>query len=205
MWLVLAIIALIGVGAALIFRFRLAPASVTRTMISPTAAPSPKAEETVTWTDPAGFSFKYPKSVQLNAHPEDTKNYAHLEFTSAQHPGSIVVWMKDSSVADAAGWIKNDPVLKGKPSVDTTLGGYDAKKVAVKEPKPAQFVVTMDEDVVVIVETDLSDAQFWSSATDTVLSTFAFTTNQPQEQGGSQTTASDTEPQAEADEEETVE
>ncbi|MCJ7826103.1 hypothetical protein MUP56_00610 [Patescibacteria group bacterium] len=168
------------------------------------ASPTPK-EEVVTWDDPAGFSFQYPKGLSVDKHDEDQENYAHIELTSADHKGRVIVWAKDTTATTIAQWLKSEKSLKEATSIDTTLGGNEAKKVIIKEPKKKQITATLDEDIVVIVETELDDEEFWQRANETIVGSFSFSTSKKDESAGGSGSAANDQPPAEADEEESIE
>jgi len=94
---------------------------------TPTVAitPLPTYEPLEQWTDPAQFTFQYPKAVTLNPHEEDKINYAHVELTADRHPGRIIFWVKDTAAATLDDWVKKE---KQTAAIDTTLGGLPAKK-----------------------------------------------------------------------------
>jgi len=167
------------------------------------ASPTTK-EDVVTWDDPAGFSFQYPKGLTVDKHDEDTENYAHVELTNADHKGRVIVWAKDTTATTIAQWLKSEKGLKDTTSIDTTLGGNEAKKIIVKEPKKKQITATLDEDIVVIVETELDDEEFWQRVNDTIVGSFSFSTSKKDETAGGASAANE-EPPAEADEEESIE
>ncbi|MBI5619617.1 hypothetical protein HY950_01530, partial [Candidatus Gottesmanbacteria bacterium] len=75
--------------------------------------PAPAREEVATWTDPAGFTFQYPKALAADKHEEDQDNYAHVELTSKDHPGSIIVWAKDTTATDVNAWVKTEKLFAG--------------------------------------------------------------------------------------------
>ena len=164
--------------------------------------PAPK-EELLLWNDPAGFSFQYPKGLTVDKHDEDTENYAHVELSHPDHKGRIIVWMKDTAAATISQWLNNEKNLKDSISVDTILGGNEAKKIIIKEPKKKQITATLDEDVVVIVESELEDEEFWQNVNDTVFTSFSFSTSSNADTSGGASLGE--EPPAEADEEESVE
>jgi len=164
--------------------------------------PTPKVD-LLTWDDPAGFSFQYPKGLEVNAHEEDTVNYAHVELTNPEYKGSIVIWGKDTTATTIAQWLKNEKSLKDAVSIDTTLGGNEAKKVALKGPKIKQIIATLDEDILVMIEMDLEDQKFWQQVGDMIAGSFTFTNSQ--KENATDNASSGEEPPAAADEEESVE
>ena len=134
---------------------------------------APKTEDLLTWTDEAGFTFQYPKELSVNKHEEDNENYAHVELTSKDHPGRIIVWVKDlpKGVKDVASWIKLEKSFAGGTVIDSTLGGEPAKKVSVGE---TLTIGTISENLLFSVEATLTDKEYWSGVFDTVSGSFAF-------------------------------
>lgn len=137
-----------------------------------TSTPAPL----LTWTDPNGFSFQYPGGLSVNKHDEDKENYAHIEFTHPDHPGSLVVWGKDpvKGVVDTASWVKNEKRFIGASTLDTKLGGQDAKKVMVEGITRMLIVGTVYDGIVWSVEAKLDDAAFWTGVHTAIADSFAF-------------------------------
>ncbi len=109
--IIIAAVVIGGISAGAVYFLQnresaVSPLASGQTASSATAPAS--AEKLITWNDPAGFTFRYPDGLNLNKHDEDNQNYAHLEFTSKSHPGSLVIWAKDTSAADAASWFKSE-------------------------------------------------------------------------------------------------
>lgn len=140
--------------------------------------PTPQAPELTTWNDPAGFSFQYPKTLSLNKHDEDNQNYAHLEFTSKDNAGNLVVWAKDTTAQDVAGWVKSDKRFSGVNIIDTTLGGQPAKKAIIDK---MLMTGTVDENIVFSIESTIDDEGYWSKIHDTIASSFKFMSGAPEE------------------------
>lgn len=129
----------------------------------------------MSWKDQAGFTFKYPKDISVNPHEEDKENYAHLELTHPDHPGRVIVWAKDLPAGDLAGWIKKEKRFTGASILDTTLGGKQAKKILFSEPTKMIVVGTIDVEVLVTVEGELIDGNYWSKVQQGIVDSFAFT------------------------------
>lgn len=130
--------------------------------------------EFVEWRDPAGFAFEYPTDVVINKHDEDTVNYAHLELTHDSHPGSIFIWAKDTTAADATAWIKTDKEYKTLSAIDTTLGGVAAKKVLVASVPSKTVTGTVSDAILFTVEGTFDDKEYWEPLYDQIVSSFAF-------------------------------
>lgn len=151
-----------GVGAG-IFLWSKQPKTTTPTTVP--SAPTPVPVEQATWTDPAGFTFDYPKDVSVNPHEEDKDNYAHVELTHKDHPGRVIVWMKDLPA----------PTISGASVLDTTLGGKPAKKILVSDPAKKLMIFAIDNDVYVSIEGELQDETYWTAVQNGIVDTFAFT------------------------------
>lgn len=136
-------------------------------------------EELTTWTDPANFSFQYPRSLSLNPHNEDQLNYAHVELTSATHSGSLIVWVKDTTANTIDNWMTQSKITN---AIDSNLGGTPAKKVLTTGDASKLTLSTIQDGYLYQVETSLADLpvgeagkDFWNKTMDTVTSSFKFT------------------------------
>ena len=161
----------VGVAAGGIGGFFLWQRSQQSAQPEVTAQPTPP--EMLTWKDPAGFSFQYPKDVSVNPHKEDEENYAHVELTQKDHPGKLVVWVKDTTAADATAWVGTEKRFKAANVMDTTLGGQPGKKVLIAAP--ALLVTgTVADELLFMIETTPTDATFWNATHEAVIASFAF-------------------------------
>lgn len=132
----------------------------------------------VTWNDPAGFSFQYPKNITINKHDEDTENYAHLELTNTEHPGRISIWAKDTAYTDVASWTAKDVTVKGGSTIDTTLGGKPAKKIILAQSAlGGKKLITgaIDEQILFTIEAEPSgEDAYWQQTYDAISQSFVF-------------------------------
>ncbi len=128
------------------------------------------------WNDPNGFSFQYPEGLTINKHDEDKENYAHLEFTHADHLGSLIVWGKDpaNGVTDAQSWVKGDSRFSGASVLDTEMGGQPAKKVMVTGTPQVLVVGAVYDGIVWSVEATLEDPEFWTNTLTSITNSFTF-------------------------------
>ena len=141
--------------------------------------PTP-AFELTTWNDEAGFSFQYPKDLSVNKHEEDPDNYAHVELTSKDHLGKIIVWVKDLPTGKAGlpvttldSWVKQ--FYPDATTLDTKLGGEPAKKILSTAPVKMLTVGTISDNLLFYVEGTLTDSDYWTRVEDTITGNFAFT------------------------------
>lgn len=131
-------------------------------------------EKLVVWDDPAGFTFQYPEGVSIDKHDEDKDNYAHVEITNSSHPGSIIVWAKDTTAGDVTAWVRTEQQFSGANSIDTTLGNIAAKKILISTPKEKLFVGTIYDDLLFLVDASLDDKDYWLKTTQTIVDSFVF-------------------------------
>ena len=126
------------------------------------------------WKDPNGFSFQYPEGVAVNKHDEDTENYAHIEMTHPQNPGSLIVWGKDTTAADVSAWVKTEKSFREASIVDTTLGGQPAKKILISSPTKKVIVGTIFDEILWFIEVDSGEDDYWQKTLDTIAGSFKF-------------------------------
>lgn len=126
--------------------------------------------------DPAGFTIRYPENLLVNPHDEDQENYAHLEFTHPDHPGNLIVWVKDlpKSRALIADWIAGDKRFVGANILDTQLGGEPAKKILVTAPQRQAVVAALFDQVIFSLEATLGPDDFWQKTLETAVENFQF-------------------------------
>lgn len=166
---------------------------------------STPAQQLLIWNDPAGFSFSYPQGLAVDPHPEDEENYAHLELTSSDHPGKIIVWAKDLPVGGKTldAWVKANKTYAGATIVDSTFTGEPAKKILLATTPPSRHVVAYADDLLFVVEASLEDSAFWSGLADGVVDTFKIIPLEPASAEDSQEPADES--YVGADEEEIIE
>lgn len=179
-WIAIVVIftlSLAGGGIYLRQRSQFAAPSVESPVV---VEPTPAPVELVTWDDPNGFQFQYPKDLTVDPHEEDNQNYAHIEFTNPTHPGSVIVWAKDTKAADAAAWIKGEKSYTGAVILDTTIGEREGKKVLTEISNKKIIAAVVDGGVVFYIEGDLKDSEYWTGVHDTISGSFAFTYDKAQ-------------------------
>jgi hypothetical protein len=162
------LLAVLVVGGLVVGRFKKAPSGI----ISPLVETKKEEIQLTVWEDPAGFKFSYPSKIKIDPHKEDKENYAHLELTSPDHLGSILIWMKDTNYKNIDDWAEKDPSASSGQVFDSELGGKPAKKVAYTTPKKL-VTATLDGDVLVLVEVMVED-EWWNEVYNQILSSFEF-------------------------------
>jgi hypothetical protein len=163
-YIIIAVVVLAVVGGGSVYFFQKKSLVITPgESVVPTPTP---AVELTTWDDPAGFSFQYPKDLTVDKNEEDDENYAHVELTSKDHPGSVIVWVSD---------IPKKWPPEGGTVIDTTLGGQPAKKILISTPSAKLIVGTVSEGLLFYVDGTLTDKAYWQTVEDGIVKTFAFT------------------------------
>ncbi|OGG27356.1 hypothetical protein A2960_00115 [Candidatus Gottesmanbacteria bacterium RIFCSPLOWO2_01_FULL_39_12b] len=139
---------------------------------TPTIQPNPTpTEELTTWIDQAEFSFMYPKNLKLNPHEEDIQNYSHVELTSPEHNGSLIVWTKDTNAVGIDDWVKKEKITG---AIDSELGNESAKKIIGNNQPKKITISTIYGGYLYQIDVTLEDQDYWSKVFDTVSSTFKF-------------------------------
>ncbi|MCX6794354.1 MAG: PsbP-related protein [Candidatus Gottesmanbacteria bacterium] len=172
LWIVTGVIVLVGALGVGIFLYSSKIPSVVTPHVETSVTPTPIIA-LATWDDPAGFSFQYPKDLTVDKNEEDNENYAHVELTSRDHPGSIIVWASDLTVKDLNAWVKK--FYPSSTSIDSTLGGEPAKKILISTPSAKLVVGTISEGLLFYVDGTLTDKVYWQTVEDGIVKTFAFT------------------------------
>lgn len=133
--------------------------------------PTPTVEEMSIWTDPAQFSFQYPRALALNPHNEDQTNYAHVELTSATHSGNLIVWVKDTTSDTIDNWILKEKI---KNAIDSELASVSAKKVLTTNENNNITLSTIRNGYLYQIEVNPTNNDFWNKIFNQVTSTFKF-------------------------------
>lgn len=139
-------------------------------------APQEVAVEEKQWKDQAGFTFSYAADLIVDQHDEDQENYAHVELTHADHPGSLIVWVKDlpPSVADAASWVNKDKTLSAGVAQRASLGGEKAQRITLAAPTRT-IVGTVYDELLWYIDVMPTDEAYWNGVFERVHTSFAFT------------------------------
>ena len=140
-------------------------------LVSPLGKQEEKEEfSLIDWEDPAGFKFAYPDVLEIDPHEEDEENYAHLELTSQDHPGSNLIWMKDTDYENLDEWLEGEQIET--LVFDSELGGESAKKITYNEPRKL-ITAAIDVDVLVLIEV-MPEDNWWEEVANQILDSFEF-------------------------------
>jgi len=141
-----------------------------------------KASADEEYTDEAGFSFKYPKSVKVTDSTPDDDSYYTL-LTLSKSDKNILISAMDTKETKIENWMKkstkySDASLYGA----VTLGGISAKQYSTED---VLITATIDKGVLYLIEGP-KDGDFWEDTQAIVIESFAFAgTQKKTESGGS--------------------
>lgn len=123
------------------------------------------------WEDPAGFSFEYPKSFEVNDHPEDENNYANLELTTSEKEGRIIIIVNDTEYADLDQWLEEEELIKDGNALGTEIASMSAKKVVLEEGREVAGFIDWDQ-VIYTIDVSGPDKEYWQEVYNHILSSF---------------------------------
>ncbi len=174
-------IVLIGGGAGGWWLSQNARSSLTKPEVNQDSNVVSLLAKLLIWDDPAGFTFKYPDELSVDKHEEDQENYANVELTNQNHPGKIVVLVKDlpvgnkkTPVTTVDDWVTSDKILSAGNIVDTTLGDKTAKKILLGGQDEKIVTGVVYDDVLWLVEGQLIDKTYWSTVYKSITENFEF-------------------------------
>lgn len=114
------------------------------------------------YEDESGFSFKYPKNLEVSdITPNDPDYYTRLSLKNLQ--GEIIIDVKDTKYKTL------EEIVTGTLSGATSLGGISAKQF-IKED--SFITVALDQDISYLIEGPRDD--FWQEVQNIVVSSFSF-------------------------------
>ena len=169
--LIIILASLFGVAIIITVGWFLYQSKSNNSLVSPLGEQEEKEDfSLVDWEDPAGFKFAYPDVLEIDPHEEDEENYAHLELTSQDHSGSILIWMKDTDYEDLDEWLAGEQIET--LAFDSELGGESAKKITYNEPRKL-ITAVIDVDVLVLIEV-MPEDNWWEEVANQILDSFEF-------------------------------
>ena len=141
--------------------------------------------------DPSGFSFMYPKSLQLSVkETKDKAVYSSISLEDLKKTGSIVIEVKDSDIQSAENWLEQNKIsYKTADLKKVKLGDIEGKELKMKD---SIVIIALDNAVLFLIQTTYTaNAEFWNTAANTISSSFIFIqptsipqTNSDNEEGG---------------------
>lgn len=165
-------VTIIAVTTVLVYFLRVKPGLKTQSIsITESAVRLSPSPELISWIDQADFRFDYPKDVTVNSHEEDKQNYAHVELSSSNHPGGVIVWVKDVVNNDIEKYLQKENVGN---LIETTLGEEEAKKGISQTDTTKITIALIHDGYLYQVDGNLQDNSYWKGIFDQVISSFQF-------------------------------
>jgi len=124
------------------------------------------------WEDPAGFSFEYPKSLEVDVNPDDTINYANLELTSKQKRGKIIILCNDTKYNSAEEWAKKSDLVKNSTHLETKIAGLTGQKVNLGEGREISAIIDMDKVIYTIEKQPEGEKEYWGQIYTHIIESF---------------------------------
>ncbi|PIS08748.1 hypothetical protein COT75_04675 [Candidatus Beckwithbacteria bacterium CG10_big_fil_rev_8_21_14_0_10_34_10] len=124
------------------------------------------------WEDPAGFSFEYPKEVEIDVHSEDETNYAFLELKSKEREGSITIICTDSLYQDINEWFQKDSLVKQGNALETQIASVSAQKVSLGEGREVTAFIDWDQVLYQVDKQSDKELDYWNQIYDRILNSF---------------------------------
>lgn len=127
----------------------------------------------LTYSDPSGFSFKYPKSLSFSPiTPLANSYYSHLEATTSGKPDKVTIIIESTIVKSIADFKKTNTQIP-KNVISTKLADLDALEY---NDTKSHITQAIDQGVLITLTTPLTDKTFWEPIHRTLVSTFKFVT-----------------------------
>lgn len=139
------------------------------------------------YTDASGFVFQYPDNLDLKTvETTDKTIYSSLLITSKDTAGNIEVSVADTKNKSFEDFVKDNKIAtQGAQISEKTLGKLKAHEI--KSAKDIT-IIAIDQGIVFLVKSNYgNNGVFWEPAQQAIVSSFAFSA--PEQQSGSQTTA----------------
>ncbi|MBU0618737.1 hypothetical protein KKD62_00715 [Patescibacteria group bacterium] len=138
-------------------------------------APKKFTFELIDWEDPAGFAFSYPQQLKLDPHEEDKINYSHLELSSDQYPGRIIIMVNDAKYPTIEDWLANEPTVQNGNALDTQVAEVTAKRIALPEGQEITAFIDLDQVIYLIQKEAADEIEFWGAVYKAILDSFKLT------------------------------
>lgn len=131
----------------------------------------------LTFSDPSGFSFKYPKSLSFSlVTPLANSYYSHLEATTSGKPDKATIIVESTIVKSIADYKKTNTQIP-KNAISTKLADLDALEY---NDTKSHITQAIDQGVLITLTTPLTDKAFWEPIHRTLVSTFIFVAPSPE-------------------------
>ncbi len=190
------IVAVIGILIALSIFVLVKNSNTIRKSVSPISekkpipSPTPTDKNLLTFTDPSGFEFHYPK--ELSVKKKDLLNarlYSSLELSSTGSAETITIQGEESSLNTIDDWFKgtNKTSVFGEIK-KIKLADLDARQFQANNSKTT---IALDQGVLFTLTTNAKKESVLLKTYDTVIKSFKFIQPSPAIQNSSSTSSGD--------------
>jgi len=124
------------------------------------------------WEDPAGFSFQYPRQLEVDVHPEDEVYYSHLELTDAERSGLIVILCNDTEYTKISDWAEGDELARMGSSLETEIASMPARKVALGNGRELAGLIDRDLVLYTLDKQPEEEESFWQAVYNKLIQSF---------------------------------
>lgn len=124
------------------------------------------------WEDPAGFSFEYPKDLEIDIHPEDGTNYSFLTLSHKEKEGKIDIKCNDSPYSTLEEWLEKDELVKNGSAVETKIASLSAQKIALADNREVAALIDNDKVIYIFDKNPAKEKNFWQAVFNHLLQSF---------------------------------
>lgn len=124
------------------------------------------------WEDAAGFSFEYPRGLEIDVHSDDDINYSFLTLTSKEREGKIDIICNDSQYQTIEEWAEEDSLVKAGNALETEVASISGQRVALGGGREITAFIDWDEVIYVFDKTPEKELDFWNEIYARIISSF---------------------------------
>jgi len=124
------------------------------------------------WEDAAGFSFEYPREIEINIHADDDENYSWLTLSKEGKNGNVVILCNDTEYSNIDYWLENDELVRQGSGLETEVASISARKVALKAGLEIVGLIDGDGVIYTIEKQNKDNDDYWNEIYGHVLDSF---------------------------------
>lgn len=147
------------------------PPSSPPLQIETITSPTPDVS-LLNYTDPSGFSFRYPEKIMVKSKKTDSAVYSSLLLSGAGSAETITVQVEESNLNSVDDWFKGAKKTSVFGDIQKIkLADLDARQF---EANNAKTTIALDQAVLFTISTDAKKGSDVSNAYDRIIGSFAF-------------------------------
>lgn len=124
------------------------------------------------WDDPAGFSFEYPKELEVDVHNKDESNYSFLTLAKKNQKGKIVIIVNDSKYQNIDEWLEKDDLVRKGNGLETEVASISGRKVAMGSGREIIGFIDGDKVLYTFDKQPEGEDGYWGEIFKRILSSF---------------------------------